>query len=267
MYCNFGMTVYRSNFDQITDVMRWGNQHIDKVHGLVFITFRAAGLDTGVDYYTPTGERITPDELGYAAKQEIAEDAGVTSQDVWAKLRSEFPRYDAAAYLNGTQRHDSIKWLLAVQIGLAGGHMLGSIGPRLMEAAQVWRHWTQGTYVAHRPSHRTGPKVFLAGLADNQVRSAWRDYWQRVARRPLLLFSSIYTQSVGIIQAPDMLSDGRVDMCDSCPDMCVHEGTLVNSCRWDEWRLYGGYLHPQLQSEVGDGEVNEEEPERVPERA
>ncbi len=267
MYCNFGMTVYRSNFDQITDVMRWGNQHIDKVHGLVFITFRAAGLDTGVDYYTPNGEMITPDELGYAAKQEIAEDAGVTSQDVWAKLRSEFPRYDAAAYLNGTQRHDSIKWLLAVQIGLAGGHMLGSIGPRLMEAAQVWRHWTQGTYVAHRPSHRTGPKVFLAGLADNQVRSAWRDYWQRVARRPLLLFSSIYTQSVGIIQAPDMLSDGRVDMCDSCPDMCVHEGTLVNSCRWDEWRLYGGYLHPQLQTEVGDGEVNEEEPERVPERA
>jgi len=267
MYCNFGMTVYRSNFNQIVDVMRWGNQHIDKVHGMVFITFRAAGLDTGVDYYTPEGEKVTPDELGYAAEREVAEDAGVTSRDVWAKLRSEFPHYDASSYLNGTQRHDSIKWLLGLQVGLAGGHMLGSIGPRLMEAAQAWRHWKQGTYVAHRPSHRAGPKVFLAGLVDEKVRSAWRAYWRAVARRPLLLLSPIYTQSIGIIQAPDMLSDGRVDMCDSCPDMCVHNGTLVNSCRWDEWRLYGGYLHPQLQTEVENGEITGEELERVPEKA
>jgi hypothetical protein len=136
-----------------------------------------------------------------------------------------------------------------------------------MEAAQAWRHWTQGTYVAHRPSHRTGPKVFLAGLVDKKVRSVWRSYWRAVARRPLLLLSPIYTQSIGIIQAPDMLSDGRVDMCDSCPDMCVHDGTLVNSCRWDEWRLYGGYLHPQLQTEVEDHAIIGEELEWVPEKA
>lgn len=269
MYCNFGMTVYHSNFHQIPDVIRWAHKHIDKVHGLVMITFRAAGIDTGVEYFTPTGEKVTPDELGYAAKKEIAEDAGVTSYDVWELMRKEFPHYDASAYLNGTQRHDSIKWLIGVQLGLSGGHMIGSVGPRLMEAAQIWRHWFKGTYVAHRPSHRTGPKVFLTGVFDEKIRMAWREYVRRVARNPVLLFSKIYTQSVGIIQAPDMLPDGRTDMCDSCPDMCVHDGTLVNSCRWDEWRLYGGYLQPQLQTdteldlEFEEEKKKEEEPAPV----
>jgi hypothetical protein len=267
MYCNFGMTIYRSNFPQIPDVVRWANKHIDKVHGLVLITFRAAGIDTGVEYFTPTGEKVTPDELGYAAKKEIAEDAGVTSYDVWNLMRKEFPHYDASAYLNGTQRHDSIKWLIGVQIGLSGGHMIGSVGPRLMEAAQVWRHWFKGAYVAHRPSHRTGPKVFLTGVFDEKVRMAWREYVRRVVRKPLLLFSPIYTQSVGIIQAPDMLPDGRTDMCDSCPDMCVHEGTLVNSCRWDEWRLYGGYLQPHLQTDTElDLEFEEEKKKKKKEK-
>ncbi len=267
MYCNFGMTVYRSNFDQITEVVRWAQQHIDKVHGLVMITFRAAGLDTGVEYFTPSGERVEPEELGYAARREIYEDAGVTSEDVWRKLRAEFPHYDASSYLNGTQRHDSIKWLLGVTIGLAGGHMLGSVGPRLAEAAEVWHHWTKGTYFAHRRSHRTGKKIFLAALFDEKVRAAWRNYLRTVARKPRLLFSPVYTQAIGIIQAPDLLDDGRTDMCDACPDMCVHEGTLVHSCRWDEWRLYGGYLLPHLRTGADLGEIVEEEREGALEKA
>ncbi len=263
LYCNFGMTVYRSNFDQINDVVRWAHKHIDRVHGLVLITFRAAGLDTGVDYFTPDGEKVEPEELGYAFNREVVEDAGITSQDVWAKIRTEFPHYDASAYLNGTQRHDSIKWLIGVQLGLRGGTMIGSLGPRLMEAVQVWHHWFKGTYLTYRRSHRVGRAVFLAGLFDEKVRQAWRTYVQAVARRPVLLFSPVYTQTIGIVQAPDLLPDGRTDMCDSCPDMCVHEGTLVNSCRWDEWRLYGGYLRPQLQADVDLDEAIEEEIEKA----
>jgi pyruvate-formate lyase-activating enzyme len=265
MYCNFGLTVYRSNLHQIPDVVRWCQRHIDKVHGIVLITFRAAGLEMGIDYYAPDGKKITPDELGYAFEREVAEDAGVTSQEVWKLLRSEFPHYDAAAYLNGTQRHDSIKWLIGVQIGLTGGHMLGSLGPRSVEAFEVWHHWTKGTYVAHRPSHRIGRKVFLAGLFDGKVRQAHGAYLRTLLRKPLLLFSPVYTHAIGIIQAPDLMDDGRTDMCDSCPDMCVHNGTLVHSCRWDEWRLYGGYLQIQPHAaEAPDGEWEEEELERVP---
>lgn len=263
LYCNFGMTVYRSNFDQIVDVVRWGNQHIDTVSGLVFITFRAAGLEMGVDYFTPSGEAVEPRELGYAFEREVAEDAGITSEDVWRKLRETFPHYDASAYLNGTQRHDSIKWLIGAQVGLAGGRMLGSVGPRIMEAVQVWHHWFRGNYLTYRKSNRVGRRVFLSGLFDDGVRAAWRAYTRAALRDVRVLASPVYTQTIGIVQAPDLLPDGRTDMCDSCPDMCVHEGTLVNSCRWDEWRLYGGYLHPQAAGEVELDETIEEEIERV----
>ncbi|MCC6905071.1 MAG: radical SAM protein [Anaerolineae bacterium] len=254
MYCNFGMTVYRSNLEQIPDVLRWANRHIDKVHGLVLITFRAAGLDTSVEYWTPDGGSVSPEELGYAAHREVLEDAGVTGPELWALLRREFPHYDAAAYLGGTQRHDSIKWLIGVQIGLGDGTMLGSVGPRLSEAFEVWHHWVHGTYVAHRPSNRIGPKIFLTSVFDEKVRAAWGAFWRGVVARPARLFKPVYLQALGIIQAPDLLPDGRTDMCDSCPDMCVHEGTLVHSCRWDEWRLYGGYLSPHLQQSTPESE-------------
>jgi hypothetical protein len=209
LYCNFGMTVYRSNYDQIPEVVAWGNQNIDRVHGLVFITFRAAGIDTGIDYMTPDGEQVTPEELGYAARKEVAEDAGVTSFDVRNKIHSVFPHYEASAYLNGTQRHDSIKWLIGVQIGLKGGHMLGSIGPRLMEAVQVWHHWFKRTYLTYRSSNRLGRTTFLASLFDDGVKAARRNYWQAVLRNPSLLTSPMYTQTIGIVQAPDVLPDGR----------------------------------------------------------
>ena len=48
--------------------------------------------------------------------------------------------------------------------------------------------------------------------------------------------------TIGIIQAPDVLPDGRVDHCDSCPDMTYWNGRLVHSCRLDEYRKFGQLL-------------------------
>jgi hypothetical protein len=56
------------------------------------------------------------------------------------------------------------------------------------------------------------------------------------------MFDGIYVQSIGIIQAPDVQPNGQADMCDSCPDMTVYDGKLINSCRMDEYRLFGGFL-------------------------
>ena len=61
-------------------------------------------------------------------------------------------------------------------------------------------------------------------------------------RHPLRLLQPMYMQSIGIIQAPDIMDDGRTDMCDSCPDMTVYDGKLINSCRMDEYRLFGGMV-------------------------
>ncbi|MBN8620522.1 MAG: hypothetical protein J0L63_16540, partial [Anaerolineae bacterium] len=67
--------------------------------------------------------------------------------------------------------------------------------------------------------------------------------------------------SIGIIQGPDLLEDGRVDMCESCPDMTVWDGKLVHSCRMDEWRLYGSYIVPQRRQEAVNGVIA---PEAIP---
>jgi hypothetical protein len=38
------------------------------------------------------------------------------------------------------------------------------------------------------------------------------------------------------------MADGTADMCDSCPDMTYWNGELVNSCRLDEYRVFGGFV-------------------------
>jgi hypothetical protein len=51
-------------------------------------------------------------------------------------------------------------------------------------------------------------------------------------------------QSVMIIQPVDVLADGRSSMCDSCPDMTVHDGELVWSCRLEERLQFGQLMRP-----------------------
>jgi len=90
--------------------------------------------------------------------------------------------------------------------------------------------------------NKIGAKAFLLSPWDKTVRQAGRKWLQDVVQHPGRLFDSLYVQSIGIIQAPDLQPDGRADMCDSCPDMTYYDGKLINSCRMDEYRLFGGFL-------------------------
>ena len=255
LYINVGMTVYQSNVAEVPEVIKWGNRNIDKVDGMVFITFRAAPVDLGVEYVKPDGTPVEATELSYSAGEGVMEDTGLTSEDVWRTLRTACPHYDASAYLGGTANHASVKWLLGVQIGQRGA-MYGSLGPKTMEAAQVTHHWSKGTYLTYLPENRCSPLIALMGLFDPKVGAINRAYLAGLLRHPLRLFQPMYMQSIGIIQAPDIMEDGRTDMCDSCPDMTVYDGHLINSCRMDEWRLYGSYLIPQTKR--GERQPDEE---------
>jgi len=119
-----------------------------------------------------------------------------------------------------------------------------------MEIAQNGHHFFTGTYIAYLPCVKMGLKVFLPICMDGTLRRAWRNWLKDIITHPTRLFQGIYLQSIGIIQAPDLLSDGRADMCDSCPDMTVYNGKLVNSCRLDENRLFGGMLSVTEKSRV-----------------
>ena len=172
------------------------------------------------------------------------EESYLTSTDIYNKIKEDFPHYETSAYMGGSQTDDKITWLVSAQLGTKH-KMYGSSGTKVMELFQLIHHLQHGTYVIYSPSN-TIPKIaFLLGLIDKGVRKTWKNFWHEAIRHPSEFFQPVYVQSIGIIQGPDLLEDGRIDMCESCPDMTVWNGRLVHSCRMDEWRLYGNYITAQ----------------------
>jgi hypothetical protein len=160
---------------------------------------------------------------------------------VYQIIKEYCPEFDASAYLGGTLRHDSFKWTAGAVIGTKQ-KVYGSVGKRTMELAQAGHHFLKGTYLAYLSHAKIGGKVFLLSTLDKEVGKAWRSRIKDVFQHPGRMFDGIYVQSIGIIQAPDVQPNGQADMCDSCPDMTVYDGKLINSCRMDEYRLFGGFL-------------------------
>jgi MoaA/NifB/PqqE/SkfB family radical SAM enzyme len=238
LYLVFNSTVYPSTFHEIPDVVRWAQANIEKVQGLVFITYRTATLDDSIA--TDKNDRqVDMSKLSYT--RDKFDEAFVTSPEVYQLIKDNFPEYEASGYLGGTIRHDSFKWLIGAMVG-SKHQLYGSVGKQTMEMAQTGHHLWTGRYLAYLSTARIGSKVFWLSPWDATLRQAWKKRTQDVLRHPGRLFDEVFTQSIGIIQAPDLMPDGRADMCDSCPDITVFDGKFVNSCRMDEYRLFGGFV-------------------------
>jgi MoaA/NifB/PqqE/SkfB family radical SAM enzyme len=238
LYVIFNATVYPSTYHEIGDIVRWGQRHPDKVHGLVFITYRTGIAEEQVAYDSKKQE-VDLTKLSYV--RDRFDEHFVTAPEVYQAIKEALPEYEPSGYLGGTVKIDSYKWLHGACI--ASKHRVyGSLGKRGMEIGQVGHHLLMGTYLSYLNSPKVGPKVFLLGLVDKGTRAAAKAWLKDGLRRPWRFFAPIYTQSMAIIQAPDIVGDGRADMCDSCPDMTVWNGQLINSCRMDEYRLFGGFL-------------------------
>jgi hypothetical protein len=234
----FNSTVYPSTFREIPNVVRWGQQNIDRVHGLVFITYRTLDTEANVAL-DGKGQVVDASRLGYSSQR--FDEAFVTSPEVYQIIKDAFPEYEPSGYLGGTMRHDSFKWLAGAVIGSRHG-WYGSIGKKTMELGQAGHHLFRGTYLAYLSQARVSPLIFLTSPWDSTVARAARNWLTDLWRHPGSLLGGLRVQTIGIIQAPDVQADGRADMCDSCPDMTVWEGKLINSCRMDEYRLFGDLL-------------------------
>jgi MoaA/NifB/PqqE/SkfB family radical SAM enzyme len=234
----FNSTVYPATFHEIPDVVRWGQANIDRVHSLVFITYRT--FDTGTQVaFDATGDQVDAARLSYSSEQFDQE--FVTSPEVYGIIKDCCAAYEPCAYLGGTVRHDSFKWLAGATIGSKHG-IYGSVGKTTMELAQAGHHLFCGTYLAYLSQLKVAPLAFLMSPWDRTVRQAARNWMADVVRHPARLFDQVRVQTIGIIQAPDAQPNGQADMCDSCPDMTVWNGKLINSCRMDEYRLFGDLL-------------------------
>lgn len=238
MYVIFNSTVYPSTFHEVPDVVQWGQANIDKVHGLVFITYRTATTDVNIARDSADRE-VDFGQLSYV--RESFDEEFVTAPEVYQIIKDNCPEYEPSGYLGGSIRHDSYKWLAGACIG-SKRRVYGSVGKKTMELAQAGHHVLKGTYLAYLSTASVGRKVFLLCPWDDALRGAARNWLKDVVQHPVRWFDGLYIQSIAIIQAPDLLPDGRADMCDSCPDMTVYDGRLINSCRMDEYRLFGGFL-------------------------
>lgn len=252
-----GATVYRENLPYVPDIFRFAQKNIDVVSGLIFLTFRAVPTTGEVELYAG-GKKVDPSELRYNTTD--ATEVGITAGDVLEELRREYPHVQASSFLGGTVKPDVPKWLMLTHIANED-ESFAFVGPKTMELAQTFHHARYGHYLTHALRPQLGPGYFALGLVDRAVRPGVARYLKAMARRPWkLLDRNLTTQSCLILQGPDHLEDGQVDMCDSCPDMCFFEGKLYPSCRLDELRKWGELTSPKYSPRAEKSDAPRERP-------
>jgi hypothetical protein len=235
--CAFNSTVFDDTLDAVPDLVDWAQQHIDIVHVMVFICYRAAVLEGEYDYFVG-GLRLDMSPLAYAypvPERRI----DISAPEVVAKIRQRIPDFQPCAYLNGTERPDSFKWLLTTRIGTKK-RIHGYLGPKAAELSQVLHHLRTGRYLAYAaPSVlRRGRSMLWLSPFDRGLRHAFG----RALRDPGALLHRLHMQSIMVIQPVDILPDGRQNMCDGCPDMTVWNGRLAWSCRLEECLHFGDFV-------------------------
>jgi pyruvate-formate lyase-activating enzyme len=237
--CAFNSTVYEETLPQVPDIVKWAAANIDKVHTVVFITYRAAAL-AGYDYFAK-GRPVDMGEIVYSAETPARID--ISSRDVVATIQKAYPDFRPAAYLNGTEKPDSFKWLLSLRAG-SRRRIHGYFGPKFIEATQIGYHFAKGRYLAYAPSWTLGlgRSAMLASPWDSGARAAAGAYLRHVVRHPSTLRDPVHLQAIMVIQPIDVLEDGRQNMCDGCPDMTLHEGRLAWSCRLEELRRFDSFV-------------------------
>jgi len=240
--CSFNSTVSEKTLPEIPGLVRWAQKFPKIVHTMVFILFRSPNL-TGTDFDAyANGFKINFDSM----YEETEWGAGKTlySPDVVEKIREADPLYEPSAYLNGTADPSSLKWLLATRV-IFNGQVMGYVSSRFQELLQTIYHLFKGKYLSYpKPKFNATARLisFLAGLVDKNMRKIFRRILGQILKNPLNLFRKAYFQSFMIIQPINILPDGRQDMCDSCPDITVHEGRLVWSCRLEEMNTFGCFI-------------------------
>jgi Radical SAM superfamily/4Fe-4S single cluster domain len=239
--CAFNSTVYGDTLRYIPGIVEWGQKHIDIVHILVFIAFRAAALTKRFDYYAGA-EKVDMSRTIYSAHDEDR-DPDILSNDIVEVIRTKYPDFEPCAYLNGTEKVDSFKWLLTGRIGTKN-EIHGYVGPKFMELAQVSHHFRNGKYLAYtKPSVQGHAKMMLLlAPLDGGIRATATKYLRSVGRNPVDLFRPLHLQSITIIQPVDMLCDGSLSMCDGCPDITVWKDQLAWSCRLEEQMKFGCFV-------------------------
>ena len=264
--CIFNCTVYEETLKYVPDIVAWGQRYIDIVHTLVFIAFRAILIKERFHYFAGS-ERIDMGQIVYSTPDN-SKRVDILCTHIVEAIGTRHPEFEPSAYLNGTEKADSFKWLVSERIGTRE-RIYGYVGPKFMELIQTIHHFFKGKYLAQvRPSllgH--GKAILLMALLDKGVRAAAKSFLFSDWENPFHLFRKLYVQSITIIQPMDVLYNGSCNMCDGCPDITVWNNKLVSSCRLEEQMKFGCFVRAvpkrNWDSPEGAGEHENYDHQRV----
>ena len=242
--CSFNSTVYEDNLKYVPEMVEWAHEHIDIVHTMVFICFRHVVPNLKLDWYAG-GQKIEWQSIMYHSDYE--RNIEILSTDVLQKVKERFPDFTPCAYLNGTEKPDSFKWMLTERVGTKK-RLYGYFGAKFMEIMMAGHHFIKGTYLSYaspKLARKGRITMFLFWPFDKGVRKAYGKF----LKNPLNFFKKTHLQSIMFIQPVDFMHDGGQSMCDGCPDITVWKDRLVWSCRLEEQKKYDTWLRSVPQSD------------------
>jgi hypothetical protein len=196
-------------------------------------------LADGVEYLV--GDRsVDAGKLWFSSAN--LDEINITADEMFDLLESRFPGFYPCAYTSGTAVPESYKYLTTVQVG-SKSRMYGFLGARTVELVQACHHLILGRYASFFKKSRVGKITFLGSLFDPQLRKALANYLRAIGKNPLRVFDKIYAQTI-FLQQPNEILGGKVNSCGGCCNRTLYRGNLIESCRLDEYRLFGGPIAP-----------------------
>ncbi len=232
--CGFHTTIYRKNLKYIPQVVNWCMNNTHKVQHMSFIAFRAIPIDKNIRIIV-NNQTIDPKLLNNSTSQ--YDEINITTEEMYEKIYEEFPDLIPSAYLNGSTKYDTFKFIIISNFGSKKTNY-GVLGAKTIELAQVFYHILYGKYFAFLKKPIIGKKIFLLFFIDKRIRVALKHFLIACIKNPLEILNKVYVQSIHL-QQPNEIIDGKINLCDDCVNMMVYRGNLINSCRLDEYRIYG----------------------------
>lgn len=255
MGCSFNQTVTAKTLDQIPEVVKWAKQRPDIIQTVVFILFREPELLGEFDFFA-NGKKVDL-YADYERQTDFRGARKLTAIDVVNKIREIEPDYEPCAYLSGHQDPNSFKWLLGTRIA-SGEQTFGYTTPKFMEVTQHGSHFFRNKWLSYcSPQMLAGGKSAMLGtsLLDSGMRKVAKSWAKNLVKKPSYLFKKAHLQTFTIIQPIDALEDGRLNMCDGCPDMTVYKGKMYWSCRLEEIKSYGCFVTAAPKEKLANREM------------
>lgn len=242
--CSFNSTVYEDTIKYIPELIEWAHKNIDIVHTMVFIIFRHVIPAMPFDWYAG-GRKVDWETIWYHSERNRTVD--ILSNHLVHETRKRFPEFEPAAYLNGTHKADSLKWLLTERVGTKK-KIYGYAGAKYMELVMAGHHLFTGKYLSYA-SPKLTRKGRMSMLLTWPIDKGMRKAFINMMKNPFRLLKLAHMQTILFIQPVDFMDNGDMSMCDGCPDITVYKDQLVWSCRMEEPMHFGNFLRTVPKSD------------------